>query len=338
MVKSDRPLQKFGGLKLLGTGRALPKRAVSSAELDQLHDFETGYLHSVTGVETRYVCDAEDQIELGKQAAVKALSAAGLRPQDLDMIICASAVPYQPIPATAPAIQRALGIDDGTCFATDVNSTCLSFPVALQFASGLLQGGLYNNILIVSSEIASRALPWNEAPAVAGLFGDGAGAAVVCRDDKAGIVASSFTTLSSGFDACGLASGGTRFDFHKEFELFSKHSLFMMDGKELFRLTARDFGAFVDKLLAAADTSRNEIDCVIAHQASPGALAHMTRLCGFTQEQVIDISATVGNQVAASIPFVLDYAFEHGLVREGNRVLILGTSAGVSFGGLVMDL
>ncbi|UPA26963.1 3-oxoacyl-ACP synthase III family protein [Shinella oryzae] len=338
MVNSDGPLQKFAGVKLAGTGRALPTRAVSSAELDRLHGFDPGYLQSVTGVAKRYVCEAEDQIELGRQAAVKALDAAGLRPQDLDMIICASAVPYQPIPATAPAIQRALGIDDGTCFATDVNSTCLSFPVALNFASGLLQGGVYNNILIVSSEIASRALPWKEAPAVAGLFGDGAAAAVLKRDDKAGIVASRFTTLSSGFEACGLASGGTRFDFHKEFELFSKHSLFMMDGKELFRLTARDFGAFVDRLLATADTGKDEIDRVIAHQASPGALAHMTRLCAFRQEQVIDISAEVGNQVAASIPFVLDYAFEHDLVREGDRIMMLGTSAGVSFGGLVMDL
>lgn len=338
MVEAQAAWHGMGGLKLLGTGRALPKRAVSSAELDQLHGFEPGYVKSVTGVETRYVCDAEDQVELGRQAAVKALNAAGVSPQDLDMIICASAVPYQPIPATAPAIQRALGIEDGTCFATDVNSTCLSFPVALQFAAGLLQGGVYKTILIVSSEIASRALPWKDAPAVAGLFGDGAAAAVIRRDDTSGIVASRFTTFSSGFDACRLASGGTRFDFHKEFELFSKNSLFMMDGKELFRLTARDFGVFVDTLLDAAKTRKSEIDRVIAHQASPGALAHMTRLCGFTQERVIDIAATVGNQVAASIPFVLDYAFEQGLVRQGNRILMLGTSAGVSFGGLVMDL
>lgn len=338
MMASGSTVNRIGGLKLVGTGRAVPDRRVSSAELDRRYGFEPGYLQSATGVETRYVCDGEDQIELGRRAAVAALDASGLRPDDLDMIICASAVPYQPIPATAPAIQRALGIADGTCFATDVNSTCLGFPVALHFAAGLLAGGAYRYILIVSTEIASRALPWEQEPAIAGLFGDGAAAAIVRADEAAGILAARFTTLSSGYDACRIGSGGTRFDFRTEFEAFSKHSLFAMDGRELFRLTAGGFGSFVDALLSAAGTGRDEIDRIIAHQASPGALAHMTRLCHFRKEQVVDISARFGNQVAASIPFVLDYAFEHGHVRAGNRILMLGTSAGVSFGGLVMDL
>lgn len=337
-MASGSTVNRIGGLKIVGTGRAVPGRCVSSAELDQLHGFETGYFQSVTGVETRFAYGDEDQIEVGRQAAVRALDAAGLQPDEIDMIICASAVPYQPIPATAPAIQRALGIGDGRCFATDVNSTCLGFPVALHFASGLLAAGAYRHILIVSTEIASRALPWDQEPAVAGLFGDGAAAAIIRADDQAGILAARFTTLSSGYDACGIGSGGTRFDFRTDFEQFSKHSLFSMDGRELFRLTASGFSAFVDALLLAANTRRDEIDRVIAHQASPGALAHMTRLCHFRKEQVVDIAAKVGNQVAASIPFVLDYAFEHGLVRAGNRILMLGTSAGVSFGGLVMDL
>ncbi len=325
-------------LKFAGTGRSLPKLAISSDELNKAHGLAPGYLQSATGVKTRYVCSTEDQIELGRQAAVKALQSAGVEAQEIDMIICANAVPYQPIPATAPALQRALGINDGACFATDVNSTCLSFPVALQFAQGLIQSEMYRTILIVSSEVPSRALPWKEAPAVAGLFGDGAGAAVLTAGDRAGIVASKFTTLPSAYDACSLSSGGTRFDFRNEFELFSKHSVFMIDGKELFRVTARAFGSFVDQLLDDAGTQRHEIDRVIAHQASPGGLAHMCKLCNFTNEQVIDISAKVGNQVAASIPFVLDYAFKQGLVSEGNRILLLGTSAGVSFGGLVMDI
>ncbi len=115
-----------------------------------------------------------------------------------------------------------------------MNSTCLSFPVALQFAAGLLQGGVYKTILIVSSEIASRALPWKDAPAVAGLFGDGAAAAVIRRDDTSGIVASRFIPSRPASMHAVLHPAAHRFDFHKEFELFSKNSLFMMDGKELF--------------------------------------------------------------------------------------------------------
>lgn len=325
-------------MRILGTGRSLPRRAAASSDLDTLHGLQNGYLEATTGVGTRYICEDENQIDLACDAARKALAAAGLLPRDLDLIISASAVAYQPIPGMGPAIQRALGIGDGECFSTDINSTCLSFPVALQFAASLLQGGIYRTILIVSSEVASRALPWKTQPAVAGLFGDGAAAAIIGPDDQAGIVASRFTTLPSGYDACQIGAGGTRFDFHREPEMFAANSTFSMDGKELFRLTARDFGSFVSTLLTAADTRHEDVTRVIAHQASPGALAHMTRICGFRSEQVIDICARFGNQIAASIPFVLDYALEHQLVREGDRIVILGTSAGVSFGGLVMDL
>ncbi|MAZ14905.1 MAG: 3-oxoacyl-ACP synthase [Ahrensia sp.] len=326
------------GLAILGTGRALPKREASSAELDRTHGYEPGWLEARTGVATRYFCDHENQIDLAAEAARKALDEAGLRAQHLDVIICAAAVPYQPIPATAPAVQRALGIDDGQCFATDVNSTCLGFPVALHLAEGLLGNARYSKILVVSSEVASRGLPWEAQPGVAGLFGDGAGAAVIGEGDHSGILAAQFATWPSGYEACTIGSGGTRFDFEKEAELFAANSKFTMDGKELFRLTAKHFGSFVSELLERANTKREDIVRVIAHQASPGALAHMAKICDFREEQVVNIAARFGNQISASIPFTLDYARKTGAVRRGDRIVILGTSAGVSFGGLVMDL
>ena len=104
------------------------------------------------------------------------------------------------------------------------------------------------------------------------------------------------------------------------------------------RLTAKHFGSFVSELLERANTKREDIVRVIAHQASPGALAHMAKICDFREEQVVNIAARFGNQISASIPFTLDYARKTGAVRRGDRIVILGTSAGVSFGGLVMDL
>ena len=326
------------GLTILGTGRALPARAVHSAEIDARLGFTTGHIQGATGVATRYVCTTESQIDLAAEAARKAIADAGLLARDITVILSAAAVPYQPIPAMAPAIQRALGIADGSCFSTDINCTCLGFAAALHIADGLLRAGNPANILIVSAEIASRGLPWKTQPAVAGLFGDGAGAAVVTLTAGAGIRAAHFATYASGYEACAIGAGGTRIDFEQEPEAFAAHSKFAMDGKELFRITARHFGGFVDALLAQADTRRKDIACVIAHQASPGALAHMIHLCGFSADQVVNIAAEYGNQIAASIPFVLDHARQAGRVRRGDRILILGTSAGVSFGGLVMDI
>lgn len=333
---SNRP-ERALGLRILGTGRALPQRAVTAGALDRRFGFAEGYIQAATGVRTRYFCEGESQIDLAVEAAQKALSDAGLVAADIDMIISAAAVPYQPIPATAPAIQRALGIADAGCFATDINSTCLGFATALHFAESLLAAGAYRNILIVAAEVASRGLPWATQPTVAGLFGDGAGAAVVSLRRGAGIRAAHFTTLASGYDACTLGAGGTRFDFDRQAAEFVRHSKFAMDGKELFRLTAKHFGVFVDALLAQADTRREDLACVIAHQASPSALAHMIKICGFNPDQVVDIAAQYGNQIAASIPFTLDLARKSGRVQSGKRILILGTSAGVSFGGLVLD-
>lgn len=324
-------------MKIVGTGRQLPKRKILSSDLDRLYEKEAGFFATSTGVQTRYFCDDESQIDLAVAASNKALSDAGLLPSNVDLIISAAAVPYQPIPATAPAIQRSLGIGDGECFSLDINCTCLGFLAALQMADSLIRERKYQTILIVSSEVASRALPWATQPEVAGLFGDGAAAAVLSSSADNGISATSFETYPSAYQACELASGGTRFDFEKQFALFSAHSRFAMDGKELFRLTAKHFGKFVGGLLENANTERAQVDRVIAHQASPGALVHMIKLCGFETEQVVNIASQVGNQIAASIPFTLDYAREHKLVKKGDRILMLGTSAGVSFGGVVMD-
>jgi len=326
------------GLKIMGTGRCVASLAMSSAELERVHGLPDGSLEAATGVATRYFCRDESQIDMAVVAARLALADAGMKAEQLDLIIHAAAVPYQPIPATAPAIQHALGVGDGACFAMDINSTCLGFPVALQHADALLRAGAYGRILVVSSEVASRGLPWRAQPEVAGLFGDGAGAAVVVLSDRGGVRAAHFATWPSTYDACSIGAGGTRFDFEHEPELFAAHSKFSMDGKELFRATAKHFGDFVNELLRRADTGREGIDRVIAHQASPAALSHMIRICGFQKAQVVDIAAQVGNQIAASIPFTLDYAREKGLVQEGDRIAILGTSAGVSFGGLVLDV
>lgn len=320
-------------MKLLGIGACLPKTAHPSSGFDVAHGWADGHVQAVTGVHTRYYCGAsESQVTMGAAAAQAALADAGLDASDVDLIVSASAVPYQPIPATAPAYQRALGIPNGRAFAFDINSTCLSFVTALETCHCLLQAGCYRRALIVSSEVASRALPWDQHPEIAGLFGDGAAAVVVEHGTE--MLQTQFETYSTGYESCGIGAGGTRFDFHAEAEAFAAHSLFMMDGKELFRLTTRHFAGFVDRLLEKAGWARDQIDVIVPHQASPMALAHMIRQCGFAPEKVVDISRAFGNQIAASIPFALHHQKDQ--LRRGDKLLLLGTSAGVSFGGAAL--
>jgi len=325
-------------LTILGSGHAVPKACVASDALDAREGLARGWLYRKSGVRTRYVCDEEDQVDLAVAAARLALGEAGVAAEDLSAILFGAAVPYQSIPATAPLIQKRLGVPDGACMAFDVNSTCLSFVTALDIASRMAGGGL---VLVVASEIASRGLPWKSDPKTAALFGDGAAAAVVSAAGQSGIMrgilASRMETYPSAYEACALGAGGTRYDYHGDRDGFDRHSLFRMDGEALFKLTLRHFEPFLDRLLAEAGWRRDEVELVVPHQASPGALHHLAKRCGFKADRVVDIVRDYGNQIAASLPTALDVARR---TRDcaGKRTLLLGTSAGVSFGGMALIL
>ncbi len=320
---------------------ALPARRVESSELDARLGFPPGRLLLECGVASRYVCEGESQDDLAVAAAEAALSNAGMEANGIDLVIAAAAVAKQPIPSMAPLIVGRLGIGPGNCTAFDINSTCLSFLSALDVATHLLASERFRAVLLVSSEIASRALPWSAAPEVAGLFGDGA-AAVVLRPADAmagGIVrAAHFETYPEGYHYCQLAAGGTGIDLRADPEAFEAASIFQMDGHKLFKLAARHFPGFVTRLLERARWRQEDVDLVVPHQASPLALAHLVQRCGFTEGQVVDIVADYGNQVAASIPTAFHLARKEGRLPAGSRVLMLGTSAGVSFGGMAIEI
>jgi 3-oxoacyl-[acyl-carrier-protein] synthase-3 len=248
----------------------------------------------------------------------------------------------QPIPATAPLIKRELGAGHLPFPAYDVNATCLSALVALDLASLQIAAGRAKHVLVVTSEIASRALPWEDAPETAGLFGDGAAAFIVSAASGPGGPAAQVSgfhmeTFSDGYDACTLAAGGTAIDFHADPEAFARSAWFRMDGKALYRITAAALPGFLDRLLGKSGLVREDIDLVVPHQASPHALAHIVRRGGFPASKVFDRVRTLGNQVAASLPTALCLAREEGLMPRGTRVLLIGTSAGVSLAGAILE-
>ena len=325
-------------VRISGTGRALPRHRKTTSKIEQELGLSPGRLERASGVLSRHVCREEDQISLAIAASRRALDDAGLEPSQIGLVISGAAVPYQPIPATAPLVMRQLGIADSVAGAFDVNSTCLSFVTAFDIASRQIAAGDVRHALVVSSEVASRALPWATDPETAALFGDGAGAVVLSQAEEGGcgVTASLLRSYPSGYEACTLGAGGTRFDFATQWDEFAAHSLFAMDGKVLFRLAAQHFAGFVTELLNRAGWRRDEVDLVVPHQASPAGLAHMIRLTGFAPDRVVNIAAEVGNQIAASIPFSLDMARRRGRIAPGGRLLMLGTSAGLSFGGLAL--
>lgn len=336
MAQGDISASGGAGASLLGTGAALGGRWVSSAALDTRHGLPAGTVLRETGVQTRPTrAPGEDQITLGAAAARAALRDAGRQASDLDAILHAAAVPYQAIPGTAPLIQRALDLPDGALAAFDLNATCLSFLAALQHAAAMIELGRWHTVLIVSAEVATRGLDWRD-PGTAGLFGDGAGAVVLGPGPKA-VGEVQLRTYPSGYEASSLVAGGTRLDHETDPTAFEAHRRFTMNGRALFKLTRKAFLPFVETVLDTQGWSLADVDCVVPHQASPGALAQMAQALG-VQDRVVDMAANHGNLIAASLPVALDHARKTGAAPPGARVLLLGTAAGVSFGAACVTL
>lgn len=323
-----------------GIGVYLPRNIVTSRDLDERLGLRAGWLEKNCGVRQRHVVSGDETQEfMGVAAARAALADAKLDARDLDLILFAAAVGRQPIPATAPLIKQMLGANERAFAAYDVNATCLSAMVAIDTATMLVENGRARNVLIVSSEIASRALPWDSDPRTAGLFGDGAAAIVVSARDQAApytLGAMHMETYADGYTYCELRAGGTRYDFQKERDAFAANSEFNMQGASLYRISSEAAPGFIARLLAKAGWRQNEVDLVVPHQASAHALAHIVKRCGFAAEKVIDLVADLGNQVAASWPIALYKAREAGRLQPGMKVMMIGTSAGVSLGGATM--
>ena len=307
--------------------------------MDRTLGFAEGWIQSACGVRTRQVRIEETQEGMAAEAVMEALRASATKVDEIDAIICAQAVPRQPIPSMAPLVAARIGMPIGKLRTFDVNSTCLSFVTALETAVGCMtMDPRCGTVVIVSSEIPSAGLPWSTDPATAGLFGDGACAVVLRRDDEgAAIVASRFETHHDGYELCQLKSGGTALDPHAAREAFEAGTRFSMDARGLFRLVARRMPDFVSALLAEAGWAPGDVDLVVPHQASALALRHMAVRCGFLPGRIVDIVEDHGNQISASIPTALHLAMREGRIGPGAKVLMMGTSAGVMFGGLALQ-
>lgn len=329
-------------LHILGTGAVVGQRALTSAELDDHLGLQPGTVERTTGVTVRGVHDGT-AAQLGATAARQALDAAGLQIDDIDLILAASATPDQLLPCNAALVHAELQ-PPRDIPAWDVNASCLSFLVAVDVAASLLQTGRHQRILIVSSDIASGGLDWTDLGS-SGIFGDGAAAVVVSADpgpdtigDSGRLLAMAFSTHSDLAHACELPGGGSRIrpdSFDGDFVAASK---FRMQGGPLLRLAARELPPLIDRVLDSAGLTMDDIDLVIAHQASHVALDWLRGALKVPDERFFNHYSSRGNMVAASLPSALHDAIATGRLRPGHRVLLVGTGAGMSMSGAVLCL
>lgn len=322
-------------IHIAGLGSYLPERIVTSAELDRAWGLTPGWIERATGIAERRFASGETSAGMAAEAARRALEAAGMAPADLDLIIAASSAPQQAIPCTAALIQRELGAPDGASACFDINATCLSFLVALQSAAHLLAGGAYRAALLVSSEIASFSRNPAE-PESASLFGDAAAAAVLLptpAGQTSTLVGAKFATFSSGVDLTTLCGGGT-LHHPNDPATTPAMNMFQMNGPGVYRKAARVLRPFLDDMFATLGWTRADLDALIPHQASGHGIELLSTRLGFNPERIMVNLPTRGNCIAASIPLALAEAVAAGRIDRGNRLLLLGTGAGLTLGAV----
>jgi 3-oxoacyl-[acyl-carrier-protein] synthase-3 len=316
-------------VKVASTGFYAPPRIETASELAPRIGQTEDWVVSRTGVLERRI--AEEPVEvMGARAARAALQSGGAP----DLIINASTTLRQLIPDNSVFIQRELGLDGVPSYS--VNATCLSFVVAFYNAAALVAAGAYRRVLVVSAEAGSFARNMCQ-PESAALIGDGAAAAVLeptPADEASELVGYRMLTWPRGAELTELRGlGQRRYPNHAGSQ--PEDFLFSMDGPGIYRMARPKVHLLVKELLGDLGLTVDDIDWVVPHQASGPGLELLPRI-GFTLDRIVNIVGKYGNCVAASIPMALASLGASGRVRRGDRVLLLGTGAGLSVAGAVL--
>ena len=313
--------------RIAGTGGYLPAKVLSNRDLEKMVDTTDEWIYSRTGIRQRHIAaDGEKTSDLALQASRMALEAAGITAADLDLIIVATTTPDMVFPSTACILQAKLGAKN--CPAFDVQAVCSGFIYGLSTADQFMRSGRFRNALVVGAEIYSRILDWSDR-ATCVLFGDGAGAVVLQRSSKPGILSSHLHADGTHVDMLsvpGTVSGGK----------VSGRPLLQMDGQGVFKFAVKVLDDVVEEALAANGLQKSDIDWLIPHQANIRIIQATARKLGMSMEKVVQTVDRHANTSAASIPLALDEAVRDGRVRPGQNVLLEGVGGGFAWGAVLV--
>ncbi|QVY59772.1 beta-ketoacyl-ACP synthase III [Cytobacillus gottheilii] len=324
-------------VKITGIGIYLPKRIVTASEIDMLIGAAPGWSEAKSGVKQRHFIIDETASFMGAEAAKMALKHAGMSLDDIDCIVSGSGTMEQAIPCNAALIQKELGLEHSGVPAFDINSTCLGFVAALDVISYMIDAGKYKNVLIINSEISSVGLNWRQDESSV-LFGDGATAAIITKSEGSScILTSRMETYSAGAAFSEIRGGGTKVHPRHYSEETKADYLFDMDGKAIFKMSSKLMNPFIEKLFTGTGLEMKDINMVIPHQASWAAMKIIRKKLKVEEPRFMSIIENYGNMISASIPLALYEAIKVKRIQRGDRILLLGTSAGLSIGGMVLE-
>ena len=318
--------------RITGTGSYLPDNVVTNKDLERTVDTTDQWIRERTGIEQRHIAlPGQTTVDLAEHAARCAIEAAGLAPDDIDLIVFATSTPDKIFPSSACILQRRLDIHG--CPAFDIQAVCSGFVYALATAEKFVATGTSKRALVVGSEVFSRIINWEDRGTCV-LFGDGAGAVVLEASEETGILSTHLHADGQYEELlhvpCGIADGTDQFK--------AGHGYVEMKGNEVFKIAVNTLGQIVDETLAANNMDKSEIDWLVPHQANLRIISATARKLNMTMDRVVVTVDQHGNTSAASIPLALDAAVRDGRIQRNDVVLLEAFGGGFTWGAALLRL
>jgi 3-oxoacyl-[acyl-carrier-protein] synthase-3 len=315
--------------RIAGTGSFLPPRVVTNDELAKRIDTSDAWIQERTGIRQRHIADeSQTSSDLALQASRRALAAAGLKADDIDLIVVATSTPDFVFPSTACLLQAKLGVKG--CAAFDVQAVCSGFVYGLAIADNFIRAGTHKRALVVGAEVFSRILDWNDRGTCV-LFGDGAGAVVLAAGAQPGIHA---TVLHADGSQAGILSVPGNISGGR----ILGSPFLKMQGNQVFKIAVKVLDEVARETLAAAGMALEDVDWLIPHQANVRILEATAKRLGLPRERLVVTVDHHANTSAASIPLALDEYVRAGKIKPGHRVMLQGVGGGFTWGASLVTM
>ena len=312
-------------IRITGTGSALPGRIVTNKELEQLVETSDEWIRERTGIRERHVSVGETVVTLASEAARKALEQAGKRAEEIDLILVATSSSETVFPNTSCEVQKAIGAVHAWGY--DLNAACSGFILALNTAQSYIRSGLVKTALVIGAEKMSRIVDWKDRGTCI-LFGDGAGA-VVLRGEESESAEAVYTAMAH---SAGDKGEALTLQYGTE-----ETPVIRMDGQAVFKFAVRKVPEIIEEMLKKADVSREDVDYFVLHQANRRIIEAAAKRVGVEIEKFPMNLGEYANTSAASVPILLNEMNRDGKLKRGQKIILAGFGAGLTWAGCLME-
>ena len=321
--------------RMVAIGSYVPERRLTNADLETMVDTTDEWIVSRTGIHERRIAEPDESTaDLAERAANDILAHAGVRPEEIDVLMVPTATPEYLFPSTAAIVQDRIGATNAAAF--DLLAACSGFIYGLAQACALVESGLAKNVLVIGAETLSRIADYTDRSTCV-LFGDGAaGALIQASDDES---ATGFLGFELGTDGSGgkdllLPVGGSRNPSHMP---FAREDAFLkMNGREVYKFATRVIADSTTRLLEALELSADEIDLFVPHQANTRIIDHAVERLGIDPAKVVVNLDRFGNTSSASVPMAMTEARDQGRLKPGDLLLLIAFGGGLTWGSTVV--